>query len=69
MASSGPSPPPGAGQLRGLSHGTADHLDLGAAKAARAAYDGASAPGIPRSRDEIERFLDGLEPVPPGAQT
>lgn len=49
-----------------LSHVTADHLTPEAAKAAEAAYDGASAPGVPRSRDDIERFLDCLELVPPG---
>jgi hypothetical protein len=49
-----------------LSHVTADYLTPEAAKAAEAAYDGASAPGVTRSRDDIERFLDGLEPVPPG---
>jgi S-adenosyl methyltransferase len=49
-----------------VSHGTADFLDAGGAKAARVAYEGASAPGVPRSRDDIERFLDGLELVPPG---
>jgi hypothetical protein len=54
------------GSYLAVSHGTADHLDHGAAKAARAAYEGASAPGVPRSRTGIERFLDGLEPVPPG---
>jgi O-methyltransferase involved in polyketide biosynthesis len=54
------------GSYLALSHGTADHLDPGAAQAARAAYDGASVPGIPRTRDEIERFLAGPQPVPPG---
>nr|MDQ2875307.1 SAM-dependent methyltransferase [Actinomycetota bacterium] len=49
------------GSYLALSHVTADHLDPAAAKAARAAYDGASAPGVPRTRDDIERFLDGLE--------
>jgi S-adenosyl methyltransferase len=52
------------GSYLALSHGTADHLDGGAVQAARAAYAGTPAPGIPRSRDEIERFLDGLELVP-----
>jgi SAM-dependent methyltransferase len=54
------------GSYIALSHVTADHLDPAAAKAARAAYDGASAPGVPRTRDDIERFLDGLDLVPPG---
>jgi S-adenosyl methyltransferase len=54
------------GSYLAVSHGTADHLDPGAARAARAAYDGASAPGVPRSRADIERFLGGLESVPPG---
>jgi S-adenosyl methyltransferase len=54
------------GSYVALSHVTADHLDPSAAKDAEGAYDGASAPGVPRTRDDIERFLDGLEPVPPG---
>ena len=49
-----------------ISHVTADHITSVAARAAEAVYDGASAPGVPRSRDDIERFLDGLELVPPG---
>ena len=49
-----------------LSHVTADHITPDAATAAKAAYDGASAPGVPRSRDDIARFLDGLELIPPG---
>jgi S-adenosyl methyltransferase len=54
------------GSYVAVSHGTADHLDPGAAKAARAACDGASAPGVPRTRDDIGRFLDGLDLIPPG---
>jgi trans-aconitate methyltransferase len=54
------------GSYVAVTHGTPDHLDPGTAMAARAAYDGASAPGVPRSRDDIERFLDGLELIPPG---
>jgi SAM-dependent methyltransferase len=49
-----------------VSHGTADHISPGAARAAASVYDRASAPGIARSRDEIARFLDGLELIPPG---
>jgi hypothetical protein len=49
-----------------ISHGTADHIDSDAARIAAAVYDGASAPGVARSREDIERFLDGLEMVPPG---
>jgi SAM-dependent methyltransferase len=47
-----------------ISHVTADHLTPEAAAAA--VYDGASAPGVARSREDIEQFLDGLELVPPG---
>ncbi|MDQ2874819.1 MAG: SAM-dependent methyltransferase, partial [Actinomycetota bacterium] len=49
-----------------ISHVTADHIGAEAARAAEAVYDGASAPGVTRSRDDIERFLDGLDLVPPG---
>ena len=54
------------GSYIALSHVTADHLAPGAAQAAAAAYDGASAPGVTRTREDIERFLDGLELIPPG---
>jgi hypothetical protein len=49
-----------------ISHVTADHISAEAARAAEAVYDRASSPGVTRSRDDIERFLDGLELVPPG---
>jgi O-methyltransferase involved in polyketide biosynthesis len=49
-----------------VSHVTADHLTPGAAAGAAAVYDGASAPGVARTLDDIERFLDGLDLVPPG---
>jgi S-adenosyl methyltransferase len=49
-----------------VSHVTADHLTPAAASRATAVYDGASAPGVPRTRDDIERFFDGLDLVPPG---
>jgi len=54
------------GSYVAVSHVTADYLTPEAAKAAEAAYDGASAPGVARSRDDVERFLDGLELVVPG---
>jgi hypothetical protein len=54
------------GSYIALSHVTADHLAPDTAQAAAAAYDGASAPGVTRTRDDIERFLDGLELIPPG---
>jgi SAM-dependent methyltransferase len=54
------------GSYIAISHVTADHLHPDAAQAARAAYHGASAPGVPRTRDDIERFLDGLTVIPPG---
>jgi SAM-dependent methyltransferase len=49
-----------------ISHGTADHITPGAARAAAAVYDHASAPGVARTRKEIGRFFDGLDLVPPG---
>lgn len=49
-----------------VSHATADHIPAGAAVRARQAYEGASAPGVPRTRQEIARFFEGLEIVEPG---
>jgi hypothetical protein len=49
-----------------ITHVTADHLSDDAARQARAAYNGASAPGVPRSREQIAGFFAGLEMVPPG---
>jgi S-adenosyl methyltransferase len=49
-----------------VSHVTADHLTAGAAARATAVYDSASAPGVTRTRDDIRRFFDGLDLVPPG---
>jgi S-adenosyl methyltransferase len=54
------------GSCVAVSHVTADDLDPGAALAARAAYAGASVPAVPRSREDVARFLDGLDLVPPG---
>jgi hypothetical protein len=49
-----------------ISHVTADHLSSDAAGQAQAAYAGASAPGVPRSQEQIARFFGGLEMVSPG---
>lgn len=49
-----------------ISHVTADHLSAEAARQAQAAYDGASAPGVARSREQVARFFAGLDMVPPG---
>jgi hypothetical protein len=49
-----------------VSRVTADHIPVQAAVRARAAYEGASAPGVARSRDDIARFFGGLAMVRPG---
>jgi hypothetical protein len=49
-----------------ISHVTDDHIPSDAAQQARQAYQGASAPGVPRTWGHIARFFGGLEPVPPG---
>jgi hypothetical protein len=49
-----------------ISHVTADHIPAAAARQARQAYEGASAPGVPRSRGDIARFFGGLDMVTPG---
>jgi S-adenosyl methyltransferase len=49
-----------------ISHVTADHLSPGAARQAQAVYDGASAPGVPRTREQIAGFFAGLDMVAPG---
>jgi hypothetical protein len=49
-----------------ITHVTADHIPAQAARQARDAYAGASAPGVPRSRAQIARFFGGLEMVSPG---
>jgi hypothetical protein len=49
-----------------ISHVTADHLSEDAARQARAAYDGASAPGVARTREQVTEFFAGLDMVPPG---
>jgi hypothetical protein len=49
-----------------ISHVTADHITPQAAQQAQSAYQGASAPGVPRSRAQVARFFGGLEMVSPG---
>jgi hypothetical protein len=49
-----------------ISHVTADHLCADAARKAHAVYEGASAPGIARSREQVARFFGGLEMLEPG---
>jgi hypothetical protein len=49
-----------------ISHVTTDHLSPNAARQAQAVYDGASAPGVPRTREQIAGFFAGLDMVPPG---
>jgi hypothetical protein len=49
-----------------ITHVTADHLSAEAAAQAQAVYDGASAPGVPRTREQVAGFFAGLEMVAPG---
>jgi len=49
-----------------ISHVTADHIPAGAAQQAREAYEGASAPGVPRTGAEVLEFFGGLDMVRPG---
>jgi hypothetical protein len=49
-----------------ISHVTADHLSPGTARQAQAVYDEASAPGVPRTREQIAAFFAGLDMVAPG---
>jgi S-adenosyl methyltransferase len=49
-----------------ISHVSADHISAAAAEQAQAAYVGASAPGVARTREQIARFFAGLDMVRPG---
>ncbi|HSZ40838.1 MAG TPA: SAM-dependent methyltransferase [Trebonia sp.] len=49
-----------------LSHVTRDNISDELAEQAVRLYDNASAPLNPRTRDEVTRFFDGLEIIPPG---
>jgi hypothetical protein len=55
------------GSYLAVSHITDEAVSPETSQAAQAVYRGASAPAVPRSREEITRFFDGLELVePPG---
>jgi hypothetical protein len=54
------------GSYVAISHVTDDHIPAGAAQQARQAYQGASAPGVPRTWGHIARFFGGLDLVSPG---
>lgn len=49
-----------------LSHATGDDFPAGVTARVRELYGRANAPAVPRTRQEIECFFDGLEMVPPG---
>jgi S-adenosyl methyltransferase len=49
-----------------ISHITSEGIGPERSRAAEQVYQGASAPAVPRTRDVITRFFDGLELVPPG---
>jgi len=53
------------GSVLVISHATTDHLSADAVKQVEELYAQATAPAVPRSREEIARFFDGLELVPP----
>jgi S-adenosyl methyltransferase len=54
------------GSYLALSHITAEDVKPHDSDTARAIYASASAPAIPRTREEILRFFDEMELVPPG---
>ncbi|MCO6006513.1 SAM-dependent methyltransferase [Actinoallomurus purpureus] len=49
-----------------LSAACSDGVDPESAEKVTAAYKNATTPLVPRTRDQIERFLHGFEPVSPG---
>jgi S-adenosyl methyltransferase len=49
-----------------ISHVTSDEVQAEAISRAREIYDSAFVRGTARSKDDIERFFDGLELAPPG---
>jgi O-methyltransferase involved in polyketide biosynthesis len=54
------------GSYLALSHITDEAVSPETRQAAQQVYQGASAPAVPRSREGIARFFDGLELVDPG---
>jgi SAM-dependent methyltransferase len=54
------------GSVLVVSHGAGDGLDGETAKQVEKLYQEATAPAVLRSGEEIARFFDGLELVPPG---
>ncbi|WP_431873888.1 SAM-dependent methyltransferase [Micromonospora marina] len=54
------------GSVLALSHLTLDGLPALPTEQGTAIYRRSSSPLVPRSRDEVARFLDGYEPVEPG---
>jgi hypothetical protein len=54
------------GSYLALSHITDEAVSPEASQAAQQVYQGASAPVVPRSREGIARFFDGLEVMDPG---
>jgi O-methyltransferase involved in polyketide biosynthesis len=58
--------PLAAGSAVAVSHVTDEDVDPDKGLAARRVYQGASAPAVPRSREDITRFFDGLELIDPG---
>jgi hypothetical protein len=55
-----------AGSHLALSHGTLDFHPPGAAAQAAAAYRNATAPFIPRTRQQVSAFFDGFDLIDPG---
>lgn len=54
------------GSYLALSHVTADDVDPADSESAQAIYASASAQPVPRTREEILRFFDEMELLPPG---
>ena len=54
------------GSYLAVSHVTGDDIPPDAMQQARAVYENASAPGVARERDDIDRFFDGLVMLAPG---
>ena len=54
------------GSALALSHITDENINEESARAGREVYQNSSSPIVPRSREEIEGFFDGLELLAPG---